>query len=442
MAAGLVLAAVTADASAGGIARDAEAEALVLDYTRPIFKAAGIRTPDLKILLIDDPTFNAFVADNRRIFINTGTIITTESPNELIGILAHETAHLAHGDLAKLKQTIADVQSAALLASLLGLGAVVAGASTGSPGIAQAGSGVALGTAQVSQRSILAFMRAQESAADRAAVTYLESAGESPAGMVRAMKRLADDSLLFSRSANPYVLTHPLPQERLDSLQLMAKNSRYPTANDPPDFIKRHAMVRAKLIGFTWPADRVNRRYPPSDTSLPARYARAISAYRSGSLPLASKLIDGLIATEPGNPYFYELKGQALLEGGKVKESIPPLRKAVALAPRPALIKALLGQALVSANTPALADEAVKVLTGAIEADPDMPIAYQMLARAYAMKNDIPMAELVTAEGNFMSGNVKDAKEQAARAQAKLKPHSPAWLRADDIVSYKPPKLK
>jgi predicted Zn-dependent protease len=438
----LALAASIAQATAGGMVRDAETEGLIRDYIEPIFKVAGVQSPDLEITLIDDPSFNAFVADNRHLFVNTGTIITTESPNELTGILAHETAHLAHGDLARLKQTIANAKSAALIASLLGLGAAVAGATTGDSSIAQAGSGLALGTAQVTQRSILAFQRTQETDADRSAMDFLDKTGQSGAGMVKAMKRLADENLLFARDANPYLLTHPLPQERLDALQTLAQKSKFLGATDSPDFIHRHAMVRAKLIGFTWPPDRVNRRFPPTDTSLPARYARAVMAYRSGSVPQAVQLINGLIASEPANPYFYELKGQALLEGGKAKDSLQPLRKAVSLAPKAGLIRVLLGQALVSTNDPTLTDEAIRTLTMGLQADPDIPIGYEMMARAYAVKNDIPMAELATAEGHFMNGNVKDAKLHAARAQARLQPHSPAWLRADDIVSYKPPKLK
>src|SRR5690606_35137249 len=202
----------------------------------------------------------------------------------------------------------------------------------------------------------------------------------------------------------------------------------------------RHDLARAKLIGFTWPGTRVNQRYPISDNSLPARYARAIVAYRTGNPATAQTLIDDLIKAAPKNPYFQELKGQAYLETGNAAAAVAPLRRAVALAPNANIIKVLLAQALVAGNTAGNADEVIKLLTVALQAEPELSIGYRALARAYAAKDNIPMAQLATAQGLLIDGNYKEAKAQAMRAQAKLKAGSPAWLRADDIVSYKPPK--
>jgi predicted Zn-dependent protease len=201
-------------------------------------------------------------------------------------------------------------------------------------------------------------------------------------------------------------------------------------------------MVQAKLVGFTWKPERVNRRYPRADNSLEARYARAISAYQHGPLSPALKQIDGLISAEPNNPYFWELKGQALLERGNPEGALGPLRKAVSLAPNSGLIRILLGQALIASGSPANLDEAVKNLTIGLQAEPDVPVGHRALARAYALQNNIPMADLATAQGYFADGQIEDARRHAVRAQAKLKPNSPAWLRADDIVTYKKPRFR
>ena len=201
-------------------------------------------------------------------------------------------------------------------------------------------------------------------------------------------------------------------------------------------------MVRAKLIGFTWPSGRVLTRYPLSDKSQPALYARAISTYRFGSLSSAQKQVDDLIAGDPGDPYFWELKGQELLETGNPKAALQPLRKAVSLAPDAALIKVLLGQALVAVGDSSLNKEAVNVLAPALQDDPDNAAGFRALGRAYAALGNTAMAQLTTAEGLFAEGNIKDAKVQASRAQAELKRGSPAWLRADDIVAYNPPKTR
>jgi predicted Zn-dependent protease len=432
----------TAAQQGQAIVRDAETETLLRDYLNPIFKAAGIRSSSVQVFLIPSQAFNAFVANGQKIFVNTGTIIDSETPNELIGVLAHETGHLAAGDLARLRQQIDDMKTAVLIASLLGMGAAVAGAASGSEGLGGAATGILSGAPMIAQRSLLSYQRAQEAAADRAAVSYLDKTGQSGAGMLATLNRLANDNLFAARGADPYMQSHPMPRERVSTLEALVTKSKFYSRTDPPERQARHELVKAKLVGFTWSAERVNRRYPISDQGLAAKYARAISAYRHGRPGPAMKQIEGLIAASPNNPYFWELKGQALLETGQPQESVAPLRKAVSLAPSSGLIKVLLGQALVATGSRAVVDEAIKVLSSGLQSDPDVPVGYRALARAYALRDDIAMAQLATAQGLFAEGNVKEAKQHAARAQAKLKTGTPAWLRADDIVSYNPPKLK
>ena len=429
-----------ASVDAAGIARDAETEALIRDYARPIFKAAGIHGQGVNIYVVTDDTFNAFVATSGQMFINTGAIIEARTPNEIIGVIAHETGHLAHNDLAAIRQQLASTRNAALAASLVGFGVAIAGGISGVRGLGDVGTAIVAGSTQAAQRSLLAYQRGQEAGADRAAVDFLEKTGQSGAGLVAILKRLSDEMLLSSRSIDPYMQNHPMPADRVVALESLVAKGKFLARTDPPGLQQRHDLVRAKLVGFTWSPERVARRYPMTDQSLPARYARAIVAYRSGALAPALKQIDALIAADKANPYFLELKGQALLEGGRPSDAIAPLRQAVALAPNAALIRALYGQALVAAGNKANVDEAVQTLTVALQADPEIPVGFRALARAYALQNNIPMAELATAQGLFASGDFKEAKLHAARAQANLKTGTPAWLRADDIVSYTPPR--
>jgi predicted Zn-dependent protease len=422
------------------IVRDAETEALLADYLRPIVKVAGVPMP--KIHVVPSDAFNAFVSDNNNLFVNTGAIIQAETPNELIGILAHETGHIVDQDTARFAQQVADTKTAMLIATLIGVGAAAAGAATGSPDAGQAATGIFSATPGVAERSLLTFRRDQESGADRNAIKFLNATHQSSAGMLAVMKRLADQALLLSQQANPYLQTHPLPRERVTQIGDLMAGSPYTNVKDPPELQQRHDLVRAKLVGFTWTADKVLRRYPIKDQSLAAKYARAILAYRTGKPGPAQQQIDALIKASPNDPYFYELKGQSLLETGSVAPAVAAFRKAVALAPSAStnILKILLGQALIAENNPAVADEVIALLTVALQKEPDMGIGYRSLARAYAMKGDEPMAQLATAQGLFADGNYDDARIQAVRAQAKLKKGTPAWLRADDIASYKPQK--
>jgi predicted Zn-dependent protease len=415
------------------LVRDAEAEALIRDYARPILGAAGLDKASVQIKIVNDRTFNAFVADSRHIFINTGTVIQSETPGELIGVIAHETGHLAAGHLIRLREAVRRAQILSAIAMIGGAAAAIAGGSGSAAGAAAAGG------SQIGRRSLLAYQREEETNADRAAITYLNATKQSGAGMLRTFERLADDMLFVASSGDPYAFSHPLPAERLSTLAELVRSSPYYDVPDKPELQRRHDLVRAKFVAFTGSQQAVQRAYPASDSELPASYARAILAWRFGDPRGAAKLVDGLIAEQPKNPYFWELKGQILLEGGSPREAIEPLKTAVALAPKEGLIRVMYGHALVATEDPKLLEQAVKELNRGLGDDPDQSIGYSQLAIAYARLGNVPMADLATAQGAFAAGDVQAAKQYAQRAQAKLKTGTPAWLRADDIVSYKPP---
>jgi predicted Zn-dependent protease len=286
---------------------------------------------------------------------------------------------------------------------------------------------------------LLSYQRAQEEQADRAGVKFLAATGQSAQGMYNMFKRLSDEILFSARTADPYLQSHPMPAERVAALEVIAKSSPYWDKKDPPELQLRHDLMRAKLVGFLDRGDTVARRYPYSDTSLAARYARAIATYRHSDLRAAIVQIDGLIQAQPNNPYFHELKGQALLEGGKPTEAIAPLRRAVQLAPHPALIQILLAQALNATNSPRNAEEAVKLLRTALAREPESADGYAQLAMAYGRKGDLAEADLASALAAFMRGDSTTSRQLAARAKTRFPIGSPGWVKADDLVSFKPP---
>ena len=299
--------------------RDAEIEQLMRDYTQPVLRAAGLAQQKVQVTIINDRTFNAFVMDGRRIFINAGALMDAKTPNEIIGVLAHETGHMAGGHLSRLRQQLEMAQTQSIIAMILGVGAMVAAARSG--GAAGNPSAAMLGPQSAIQRSLLSYQRAQEEQADRAGVKFLTATGQSAKGMYDTFKRLADELLFAAHTADPYLQSHPMPAERVAALEVMGKSSPYWNKLDSPELQLRHDLMRAKLVGFIDRGDTVARRYPYSDQSLPARYARAIATYRHADLRAAIAQIDGLIQAQPNNPYFHELKGQALLEGGKPAEA-------------------------------------------------------------------------------------------------------------------------
>ncbi|MGH6789390.1 MAG: M48 family metalloprotease [Pseudolabrys sp.] len=421
------------------IIRDTEIEQLLRDYVKPILRVAGLSQQNIRVVIINDRAFNAFVMDGRHIFINAGALFECKTPNEVIGVLAHETGHLAGGHLMRLREQLAAAQTQSIIAMLLGAGAMVAG-SRSSNGGGDAGLAGILGSQSMIQRSLLAYVRTQEDQADHAGVKFLNASGQSPKGMYELFKRLGDEQLFNSRYINPYFQTHPMPAERVASLEQIAKASPYWDKKDSPELQLRHDLMRAKLSGFLEARDTVFRRYPPSNTSLAARYARAIATYRHSGLKDAIAQIDGLIQSQPNNAYFYELKGQALVEGGHPGEAIPPLRRAVQLAPNPALIQIMLGQALIATNEKKNAEEAIALLRGALTHEPEASEAYSQLAMAYGRKGDLPHADLSAAQAAFARGDFPTARQLAERAKTSLPIGSPAWVRADDLATFKAPK--
>jgi predicted Zn-dependent protease len=423
------------------VIRDTEIENLMRDYARPILKVAGLAKQNVRVVVLNDRVFNAFVMDGRHIFINAGALFDAKTPNEVIGVFAHETGHLAGGHLMRLREKLAQAQTLSIIGLLAGIGAMVAGARAGGSA-GQIGPAAIMAPQSAVQHDLLAYARTQEDQADHAAIKFLNATHQSPKGMVDLFKRLANDSLFRSQGADPYLQTHPMPADRVATLEQIAKASPYWNVKDPPALQLRHDLMRAKLSGFLEAPGTVLRRYPLSNQSLPARYARAISAYRHSDLRNAIAQIDGLIRSEPNNPYFEELKGQALLEGGRPADAVAPLRRAVQLSHGAPLIKIMLAQALLATNNKKVAEEAVGLLNSALRREPEMPEAYTQLAMAYGRKGDFAHADLASAQAAFTRGDTKTARQLAERAKHRLPVGSPAWVRADDIVSVKIPTPK
>jgi predicted Zn-dependent protease len=420
------------------IIRDAEIEQLLRDYSQPILRAAGLGQQNIRVVIINERSFNAFVADGRRIFVNSGALLDSETSNQIIGVLAHETGHISGGHLAKMREQLANASTQSIIATVLGVGAMVAAAHSGSDSGRNVGMAAILAPQEMIRRSLLSYMRAHEEQADRAGVKYLTATRQSPKGMYDTFKRFADQMMFTARFTDPYVQSHPMPSERVAALGELAQASPYWAKKDPPELQMRHDLMRAKLSGFMERPDTIARRYPPSDTSLAARYARAISAYRNSDLRNATAQIDSLIHAQPGNPYFYELKGQALLESGKPAEAIASLRHAVQLAPNPALIQVMLGKAMIATNNPKLAEEAVGLLRAALAREPEVPEGFTQLAMAYGRKGDLAQADLASAQAAAARGDMRTARDLAARAKKRFAVGTPGWVKSDDILASKP----
>jgi predicted Zn-dependent protease len=414
-------------AAAQSILRDSETELLFKDLSRPIVTAAGLDPANVKIVLVNDGEINAFVAGGQIVYIHTGLLTAAENANQLEGVIAHEVGHIVGGHAIRLGDGVKKATGISILSLVLGAAAAAAGSPDAAMGILAAGQ-------QVAEGSFMSFTRAQESSADLAGATYLSKAGLSGRGSLDFFKTLQNQEYRLAVYAkDSYDRTHPLSSERIQSLEQAYRRDPAWLRPTNPDIELRFQRVKAKLLGYVDPTLAV-RKYPESDQSLPAHYARAYAYHRGSFAGKAAAEADALLKAKPDDPFFLELKGQILLEGGQPKAALEPLRKAVRIAPDQPMIAAMLGHALVATEDPANFAEAKQVLKNAINRDNDNPDAWLQLGIVYDHDNDAPRAALATAERNNLEGRPKLALAAARSAMQGLKAGSSDYLRAQDIA--------
>ena len=422
-------------ALAQSILRDSETELLFKDMSQPLIEAAGLDPKSVRVVLVNDPEINAFVAQGQVVYIHSGLLVQADNANQLQGVIAHELGHVAGGHAIRIYDGAKQASGISLLSLVLAAAAIAVGAGDAGMGIMAAGQQAALGT-------FLAFSRAQESSADLAGASYLSKSGISGRGSIEFFKKLqSQEYRLAIYAKDSYDRTHPLSSERISSLtEIYKKDPAWGRKTDPA-IEDRFQRVKAKLIGYVTPKDAV-KYYPEGNQSVPAHYARAY-AYHLGAYPdKANAEADALLAINPDDPFFLELKGQILLEGGHPKEAIAPLRKSVANAPNMPMIAVMLGHALIASEDSKNFAEAKQVLKNAVNRDNDNPFAWYQLGIVYDQEGDQPRAALATAERSNLVGNDKLALTSARMAMAGLPQGTPDYLRAQDIAMVSENALK
>jgi predicted Zn-dependent protease len=405
------------------VLRDTEIENDIRTLATPIWRVAGLDPDGVGIYIVSDSQLNSFVAGGQAVFINSGLIERAETPNMLIGVIAHETGHIAGGHILRSLEAVKNASIETIIAMAVALGASVAGGN-GAPVIAAQG---------VGQRAFMAFSVAQEATADHAAMSYLDRSGQSARGLLKFFEILQADEPLSGEPTDPWVRTHPLTIERIDYLRHHVETSPYSNKTDPPEFVDLLKLIQLKLHAFLDDPSVTLRAYPVSDHSVNARYARAIALYRIPRLDAALAEVDGLIRDFPANPYYRELKGQMLFENGRIRDAIAPYEEASKLAPQAALIRISLAQVYIESNDPALNKRAIAYLKDASRVEGREGTVWRLLAIGYGRDNQLGMAALSLAEEALADGKKKDAMQQAQRAKQLLARSTPAYDRAEEI---------
>ncbi|MBI3503931.1 MAG: M48 family metalloprotease [Proteobacteria bacterium] len=407
--------------------RDAETEHIIRTYATPVFRVAGLNPSDISVHLIVDRSLNAFVAGGLNMFIHTGLLLRAESPSQVIGVIAHETGHIAGGHLARLPEAMQSSWETLML-SLLGAAAAAA-ARSGEGAMASVMAGQ-----QIAERQFLRYTRTLESSADQAGVNFLDRTQQSARGLMEFLQILADQELLSVDRQDPYMRSHPVTTERVNFVRNWVETSRYSNMPVRPELVDMHKRMRAKLLGFTEP-QRALQQYKEGDTTIEGRYARAFAFYKRGDIPKALPLVDALLADKPDDPFFAETRAQFTYESGDPRGSLPYYEKAVAKMPENALLRVELATAQIATEDKALNAVAIGNLVTAAKGEPESAEIWRQLSVAYGRDGQLGMSSLAQAEQALIVGRRADARAYADRAERLLPPGSPHILRAQDIKS-------
>jgi predicted Zn-dependent protease len=409
------------------VLRDTETELMFKQMSRPLIVAAGLDPNSAQVVLLNDPGINAFVATGQTVYVQSGLLEACDNVNQLQGVVAHELGHVIAGDSIRSGQGVKRATGISIMSLVLAVAAMAAGAGDVGEGILMAGQ-------QVAESSFMAFTRAQEATADATGSRLLSKAGISGKGMLDFFRKLENEEYrLAIYSKDSFSRDHPLNQERIQALEQKFRSDPAWDKTSDPALETRFQRVKAKLIGFIDPKKAVTK-YPESDQSVPAHFARAYAYHLGGYPQKAEAEADALLAKDPHDAFFLELKGQILLEGGKPKDAIPVLREATQRSNDAPLIAAMLGHALVATEDPKNFPEAKQILKVAVNRDNQDPFAWYQLGIIYAQEGDDARAALATAERSNLENNPKLALASAQMAMKGIPTGTPDYLRAQDIA--------
>jgi predicted Zn-dependent protease len=408
--------------------RDTETEEMLRNYEMPLARAAGLDLNSVNVYLAPDTEINAITTYPEDIFIFAGILLWLRKPNELIGVMAHETGHISAGHLSRGEYGMKKAMIPMLLSLVAGVAAIIAGAGALAPAIIGIGQAYAVG-------QFAAFTKVQESTADQIAAKLLLATHQSPMGMYQTFQRFANEEAMSAYKLDKFAVDHPSGQDRVFDLNDMVESSPYREVQDSPESLHTFLMVQAKLGGFVLPVKDALNRWPESDTSEPARYAHTMIYLRQPNFQKALAAANGLIAEEPNNPYFYEVRGQIYLSLAKPALAIPDYQKSVNLRPRAPQLRLALATAQLATEDPALAAPALQNLKAANLVEDDDPLTWYQTAQAYSTLKNEPMANLATAEIWYNAGDMRKALVFAIRARGKLTQGGTDWQRAGDIIA-------
>jgi len=415
------------DLSNGMLLSDTEIDTTLAEMARPVIEAGHLPPGTIRLHMIVDDSINAFVNSSTDMFLNTGLLLKSKTPNEVIGVMAHETGHIVGGHTVMVSSDMAAVNSISLLSTLLG---VAAGIASGNP---EVGMAIMMGGQRAALGQFLSFTRSQEARADQFALQALEDSHQSAQGLYNFFDRLRGEELMYTSHPDPYLQSHPITTDRMEVVGSWVKKAHYTGEQDNPELVKKYRRMVAKLYAFLKPQLATLQKYPESDKSVEGRYARAIAYYRRGQFDKALPIVNDLLTELPKDPYFWQIKGDMLLSKAKIDDAVVAYREAITYLPDAPEILVAMSRAMNESNNPDYFGETEKNLKHALELDGGNPDAWDLLAAAYAHNDRPGLSAYAAAERAILMGQFGDVARYTLQAEKLLEKDTPIWYRLQDI---------
>ncbi|WP_242465369.1 M48 family metallopeptidase [Psychrobacter sp. M9-54-1] len=332
----------------------------------------------LGLVIIDNPSINAFAAPGGVIGLNTGTILAASSMDEIASVVAHEVAHISQHHY----ESGADERKKALLMQIGGMLAAIAASAVDG----DAAAAVMMGSQTATMNSSMAFSRNNERDADRVGMQIMNQAGYDPRAMPRFFATMNQKSQL-NQTANQFlpsfVRSHPLSNERLSESQSRAQ--RY--ASLPLSKQQRHQALFDLLY---WRTQSTGEHV--SETALTTAAKNSVGAklalmywygeqQRFGEANEIYTELSALPAAQRQvlEPLLSITQSQILTEQNKWQQAAELLESQQRLYPERRDLRLYLAEALTNSNQPAKAQALLKPLT---EQQPSDRYAWQSLQLA------------------------------------------------------------
>ncbi|APR99156.1 M48 family metalloprotease [Wolbachia endosymbiont of Folsomia candida] len=403
------------------IIRDSEVEAMVKELAQPLFSAAGIDSDRMKVFIINDNSINAFVINNNSIFIHLGLLQYSTKPYVLLGILAHEMAHISAGHILQMSGAMSYFQSIAMISYMVGLVSSI----VIDPQIAGA---ILLSGISISSRLFFNYSQEQESVADSYALRYLDESGYDNVGMKEVFDYFKS---IESESTEQYFRTHPLSDKRVFAVQnYKVKNNVKPVLTDK--LLKFERMV-AKLDSFFSPVHVLSSKYEGNDKI--SEYVNAIVCYRQGKVEEAIARVDLLIQESLSDPYLYELKAEMLYKSGSLSEAVKMYEESLKYlsGDNNYLVKLALSHTLLLHGD---AKKAIFYLEQIVSVEPNNSFVWKYLSIAYKRDADTAMYYFALTKKACIEGNSKQFMKYAELAVQALPKNSRYLLQIEDMKRF------